>query len=142
MEARRSIIQSKTMSAEYEPMNVLLGTLPEFPDKVESYDLKVGGQVPSTAKEVLVYVFVTTTGEGEFQRGYYEISTSKGGKQFTQFLNVAVGQGVAAVNSANLWLPVGDGKLAVKLTHPDDAKKSIASKGGEDWSGVFVIGHR
>lgn len=130
------------MAAEYEPMNVLLGTLPEFPDKKESYDLKVGGDIPSTAKEVLVYVFVTTTGEGEFQRGYYEISTSKGDKQFTQYLNVAVGQGIAAVNSANLWLPVCDGKLAVKLVHPDDAKKSIAGKSGEDWSGVFAIGYR
>lgn len=98
--------------------------------------------MPSTAKEVLVYVFVTTSGEGEFQRGYYEISTSNKGKQFTQFLNVAVGQGIAAVNSANIWLPVGEGKLAVKLVHPDDAKKSIAGTSGEDWSGVFVIGYR
>ena len=130
------------MAAEYEPMNVLLGTFPEFPDKVESYNLGVGGQVPTTAKEVLLYVFVTTSGDGEFQRGYYEISTSKGAKQFTQYLNVAVGQDIVAVNSANLWLPVGDGKLQVKLVHPDDAKKSIASKSGEDWSGVFVIGHR
>ena len=142
MEERRSLVQSETMAAEYEPTQVLLGTLPEFPDQVTSYDLKVGGEVPGTAKEVLVYVFVTTSGEGEFQRGYYEISTNKGDKHFTQFLNVAVGQGVAAVNSANMWLPVGDGKLAVKLVHPDDAKKSIAGKSGEDWSGVFVIGHR
>lgn len=130
------------MSAEYEPMQVPLGTLPEFPDKITTYDLKSGGQVPSTAKEVLVYVFVTTSGEGEFQRGYYEISTSNKGKQYTQFLNVAVGQGIAAVNSANIWLPVGEGKLAVKLVHPDDAKKSIAGTSGEDWSGVFVIGYR
>ena len=133
------------MSAEYEPMKVPLGTLPEFPDKMTTYDLLKdleGGQVPSTAKEVLVYVFVTTSGEGEFQRGYYEISTSNKGKRFTQYLNVAVGQGIAAVNSANLWLPVGEGKLAVKLVHPDDAKKSIAGARGEDWSGVFVIGYR
>ena len=131
------------MSAGYEPMQpVSLGTLPEFPDKERKYDLIEGGQVPSTAKEVLVYVFVTTSGEGEFQRGYYEISTSNKGKHFTQYLNVAVGQGIAAVNSANLWLPVGEGKLAVKLVHPDDAKKSIAGTSGEDWSGVFVIGHK
>lgn len=143
MEVRRSFIQ--TMSAEYEPMQVSLGTLPEFPDEVTSYDLKEGGQVPGTAKEVLVYMFVTTSGEGEFQRGYYEISTSNGGKQFTQYMNVAIGQGVKAVNSANVWLPIGEGKLAVKLVHPDDAKKSIAGKSGEqnkDWSGVFVIGYR
>lgn len=130
------------MSAEYEPMKVSLGTLPEFPDQVVSYDLKVGGQVPSTAKEVLVYLFVTTSGAGEFQRGYYDIYTSKGDKHFSQFMNVAVGQGVTAINSANIWLPIGDGKLAVKLVHPDDAKKSIAGKTGEDWSGVFVIGYR
>lgn len=130
------------MSAEYEPMEVLLGTLPDLPDKVITYDLKGVTQVPSTAKEILVYVFVTTSGEGEFQRGYYEISTSNNGKKFTQFLNVAIGQGVAAVNSANLWLPIGEGKLTVKLVHPEDAKKSIAGTSGEDWSGVFVIGQR
>lgn len=123
-------------------MEVSLGTLPDLPDKVITYDLKEGGQVPSTAKEVLVYVFVTTSGEGEFQRGYYEISTSNKGKHFTQFLNVAIGQGVVAVNSANLWFPVGEGKLTVKLVHPEDAKKSIAGTSGEDWSGVFVIGQR
>ena len=123
-------------------MQESLGTLPEFPDQAAFYDLQVGGKVLSTAKEVLVYVFVTTSGEGEFQRGYYEISTSRGGKHFTQFMNVAVGQGVTAINSANMWLPIGEGKLAVKLVHPDDAKKSIASKTGEDWSGVFVIGYR
>lgn len=101
------------MSAEYEPMEVSLGTLPDLPDKVITYDLKEVGQVPSTAKEILVYVFVTTSGEGEFQRGYYEISTSNKGKQFTQFLNVAIGQGVAAVNSANLWFPrLGLGYIA------------------------------
>ena len=72
-----------------EPMNVSLGVLPEFHEEVKSYDLKVGGQVPGEAKEVFVYAFVTTSGEGGFQRGYYEISTRKDGKEFKQYMNVA-----------------------------------------------------
>ncbi|XP_078376979.1 uncharacterized protein LOC144660250 [Oculina patagonica] len=126
---------------EYEPMKVSLGTLPEFHEEMKSYDLKVGGQVPAEAKKVFVYTFVTTNGEGDFQRGYYEISTSKGGKQYTQYMNVATGQGVKAVNSANMWLPMGDGKLTVKLVHAE-GKKSIASGEHKDWSELFVIGYK
>ena len=51
------------------------------------------------------------------------------------------GQGVIAVNSANLWFPIGDGKLTVKLVHTE-GKKSIASGELKDWSEVFVIGYR
>lgn len=125
----------------YVPMKVSLGALPEYHEQVETYDLKVGGQVPGEAKEVLVYAFVTTNGEGEFQRGYYEISTSIAGQDYTQYMNVATGQGVKAVNSANLWLPMGDGKLKVKLVHAE-GKKSIKSEEHKDWSEVFVIGYR
>ncbi|KAJ7391937.1 hypothetical protein OS493_016242 [Desmophyllum pertusum] len=132
------------MSAEYEPVTVSLGPLPECHDEEKTYDLKGNDKVSSGAKEVLVYAFVTTHGEGEFQRGYYEISTAaKDGKKFTQYMNVATGQGVKAVNSANLWLPIGDGKLNVKLVH-SEGKKSIACKTDEhkDWSEVFIIGYR
>ena len=55
-------------------------------------------------------------------------------------MNVATGQGVMAVNPANLWFPVGDGKL--KLIHANDRKRSITEKREDDneWSGVFIIG--
>ena len=121
-----------------------LGAMPEFHDELKSYDLKVKGNIPAEAKEVLVYVFVTTHGDGNFQRGYYEMFTHQRGTKFTQFLNVATGQGVMAVNSANLWFPVGDGKLDLKLIHSSDRKRSIAGKREDDneWSGVFVIGYR
>lgn len=140
--------------AEYIPVVRSMGVLPEFPEQVATYDLKVDGGIPAEAKEVFVYLFVTTHGEGEFQRGYYEISTSKqvGAEKvhFAQYMNVATGQGIAAVNSANMWFPVtGDGLLTVKLIHAEGEKKSIAAKmiSGKkdvlkDWSEVFVTGYR
>ena len=125
--------------ALYVPMKTSMGSLPEFHDELKSYDLKV----PAEAKEVLIYTFVTTCGEGDFQRGYYEIYTTQDGKEFAQYMNVATGQGVKAVNSANLWFPVGDGKLNVKLIH-SDGEKSIAGKTEQhkDWSEVFIIGYK
>lgn len=130
----------------YVPFLAHLGDLPEFPDQGTTYDLKSNGQVPPDAKEVFIYVFVTTRGEGNFQRGYYKLFTSKAEKQFKQFMNVATGQGVMAVNSANLWFPMGDGKLNVTLKHDsNDKKRSIAGKTTQqhtEWSGVFVIGYR
>lgn len=128
--------------AGYEPMKVSLGALPEFHEEVKSYDLKVGGQIPAEAKEVFVYTFVTTNGEGPFQRGYYEIFTKKGDKEYTQYMNVATGQGVKAVNSANMWLPIGEGKVTVKLVHAEGPKKSIKSEEHKDWSELFVIGYK
>ena len=131
--------------AAYVPVTISMGALPECQDELMSYDLKSVDKIPAESKEVLVYTFVTTRGEGDFQRGYYEISTSQGKTAFTQYMNVAMGQGVIAVNSANMWLPVGDGKLKIKLTLPcSGGNKSIAGKTQEhnDWSGVFVIGYR
>ena len=59
--------------ATYVPLVTPLGELPEFPEEEKIYDLKMeGGGVPPEANEVFVYVFVTTHGEGSFQRGYYE----------------------------------------------------------------------
>ena len=123
-----------------------MGTLPESHEEAKTYDLRLDGGIPPGAKEVFLYVFVTTRGDGPFQRGYYELFTSHGKTKFTQFMNVATGQGVMAVNSANLWFPVGDGKFTVKLFHAsEDKKRSIAGKredGDTEWSGVFVIGYR
>ena len=123
-----------------------MGVLPEFPAQVKTYNLSVDGGIPPEAKEVFVYAFVTThAGDGEFQRGYYEMSTSllAGVEpiQYKQYMNVATGNGVTAVNSSNMWFPVADGQLTIKLIHPGDSKKSIAAK-QKDWSEVFVIGYR
>lgn len=127
------------MCALYEPVELSLGTLPEKNDDVKTYQL----QAPAEVKEVLVYAFVTTHGEGEFHRGYYEFSTNLKGKKFKQYLNVATGQGVNTVNSANMWFPVGEGKLSVKLVH-SEGEKSVAAKSDpqKNWSEVFVIGQR
>lgn len=102
----------------------------------------------SQRQEVLIYTFITSIGEGDFQRGYYEIYTSDDNKVFKQYMNVATGQGVNIVNSANLWVPMpADKVLRVKLHHPTSPtseKKHIAGKlaARQDWSDVFVIGFR
>lgn len=138
---------------DYIPVVKSLGVLPEYPDEVMKYDLTVAGGIPPKAEEVFVYVFVTTHGEGNFERGYYDISTSKQGGpvKYAQYMNVATGQGISAVNSSNMWFPMpDDGFLTVQLIHSGDKKKSIAAKlasGKKDvlndnWSEVFVIGYR
>lgn len=123
--------------ALYEPAKTSLGKLPECNEDVQTYEMKL----PDSANEVLIYTFVTTSGEGEFQRGYYEISTTKEGKKFTQYMNVATGQGVKAVNSSNMWFPKGDGILTIQLVHGSEKKTSIKGKVA-DCSEVFVIGYR
>lgn len=132
------------MSVPWYPMEVYLGKLPAFDQEEQAYNL----QVPANAKEVLIYTFITSIGEGDFQRGYYEIYTSDDNKVFKQYMNVATGQGVNIVNSANLWVPMpADKVLRVKLHHPTSPtseKKHIAGKlaARQDWSDVFVIGFR
>ena len=90
---------------------------------------------------------MTTIGNGSFQRGYYEIFTSGGGKDFKQYMNVATGDGINIVNSINAWFPVKDKReLKVKLYHPmslKSKKKHIAGKlEPRDWSDVYIIGYR
>lgn len=133
------------MSVPWTPVQVSLGGLPAFDQEEKVYKL----QVPADAKEVLIYTFVTSIGEGDsIQRGYYAISTSDGPTVFEQYMNVATGQGVNIVNSANLWVPVtSDKSLTVKLHHSTcskSEKKHIAGKlaASQDWSSVFVIGYR
>ena len=129
-------------------MEASLGKLPEFHQEMITYDLSSGGQVPDTAKEVLIFTFITSIGEGgELERGYYEFCTSDGVSDYKQYMNVATGQGINIVNSANLWIPVtADRKMKVKLHHSTSQrskKKSIAGKcAGQDWSEVFAIGYR
>jgi len=139
--------------AEYIPVVRSMGVLPELPDQEISYDLFRSGGLPVEAKEVFVYSYITTHGDGEFQRGYYDMSTAKKVGEhevkYAQYMNVATGQGMMAVNSSNMWFPVADGVLTIKLIHAGDKKKSIAAKMApgktdvlNDSSEVFVIGYR
>ena len=132
----------------WKPVEVSLGKLPEFDQQMIAFYLGSGGQVPDTAKEILIFTFITSIGEeGELERGYYEFSTSDGVNDYKQYMNVATGQGINIVNSANLWIPVtAERTLKVKLHHSTSQrskKKSIAGKcAGKDWSEVFVTGYR
>ena len=131
-------ITKPTMSAAlYEPIQKSFGTLPERNGEEKTYKL----ELPVKANEVLIYSYVTAHGEGKFHRGYFEFSTSQGEKKFTQFLNMATGQGINTVNSANMWFPFGDGTLTIKLVH-EEGDKSVAAVTDKDWSEVFVIGYR
>lgn len=137
------------MSAAWTPVEVYLGNLPAFDQEEKVYNLLQGNQVPRDAKEVLVYTFITSIGEGEsVQRGYYAIYTNDGDKVFKQYMNVATGQGVNIVNSANLWVPMSpDKSMTVKLCHSkcsESENNHIAGKlaASQDWSSVFVIGYR
>lgn len=88
-----------------------LGKLPENPNTWETYDLSKVKELPAATKEVLVYTFMTSIGEGSFQRGYFEIITSDDAKDYTKYMNVAYGNGVNIVNSINTWLPMPKDKL-------------------------------
>ena len=135
------------MSVAWTPVEVDLGCLPSTHEEVKVYNL-TDPQIPPNAKEVLIYTFITSIGEGEFQRGWYQISTSDGNKESKQYMNVATGKGVNIVNSANLWFPMtADKSLTVKLNHPGlerSQNKHIAGSlaASHDWSKVFVIGYR
>ena len=131
--------------AAYDPVEIELGPLPEYSGDEKEYTIT---GVPTGAKEILVYTFVTVKGEsGDFHRGYYEIATSAGGKRYTQYMNVATGDGITVLNSANLWLPFGaDGKLTAKLICADCEKGKKSIKGTTpvtgEWSDVFIVGYR
>lgn len=130
-------------TSQWETAEVLLGALPEHHNEEKTYDLSV----PPEAKEVLVYAYITAQGEGSFQRGYYEISTSdRAGSEYKQYMNVATGNGVTIVNSANLWFPKGNGMLKIKLVCADceSGKRSIrgVTPANVQWSDAFVIGYR
>ena len=135
------------MQCDWVPIQTAsLGKLPGYHEIEITYSFDLP-EIPAEAKEVLVYTFMTTIGEGPFERGYYEIFTSGGGKDFKQYMNVATGDGVNIVNSINAWFPVKDKReLKVKLYHPmslKSKKKHIAGKlEPRDWSDVYIIGYR
>ena len=135
------------MQCDWVPIQTAsLGKLPGYHEIEITYSFDLP-EIPAEAKEVLVYTFMTTIGNGSFQRGYYEIFTSGGGKDFKQYMNVATGDGINIVNSINAWFPVKDKReLKVKLYHPmslKSKKKHIAGKlEPRDWSDVYIIGYR
>ena len=135
------------MQCDWVPIQTAsLGKLPGYHEIEITYSFDLP-EIPAEAKEVLVYTFMTTIGKGPFERGYYEIFTSGGGKDFKQYMNVAAGDGVNIVNSINAWFPVKDKReLKVKLYHPmslKSKKKHIAGKlEPRDWSDVYIIGYR
>ena len=98
----------------------------------------------TTAKEFLIYTFVTTRHDSEkFERGYYEMYTSENDQQYKKYMNVATGPGITTIDSANLWFPMGDGKFKITLIHSPSKKTSIKNPlAGEQWSDVFLTGYR
>ena len=135
------------MQCDWVPIQTAsLGKLPGYHEIEITYSFDLP-EIPAEAKEVLVYTFMTTIGEGPFERGYYEIFTSGGGKDFKQYMNVATGDGVNIVNSINAWFPVKDKReLKVKLYHPMSLKSKKKHIAGElepqEWSDVYIIGYR
>ena len=134
------------MQCDWVPVTISLGQLPESDDDNPTiYPLT---QVPDGAKEVLIYTFMTSMGEGKFQRGYYELFTSGDGKDYKQYMNVATGDNFNIVNSLNAWFPFNkdEKQLKVRLYLPESLKrqkKHIAGKlQRQDWSEVFIIGYR
>lgn len=135
------------MQCDWVPIQTdSLGKLPGYHESEITYSFDLP-EIPADAKEVLVYTFMTTIGNGSFQRGYYEIFTSGGGKDFKQYMNVATGDGINIVNSINAWFPVKDKReLKVKLYHPTSLKSKKKHIAGElepqEWSDVYIIGYR
>jgi hypothetical protein len=84
------------------------GELPGTSGHTFTYDISKSN-VPSTAKEVLVYVWATTKGDDNFHRYYYRIETTDSTpRAYHQYMNAAASLDVS-LNSANLWLPVFEG---------------------------------
>lgn len=140
------------MQRDWVPVTVQIGKLPETVTE-NPVVLSLDKAIPNGAEEVLIYTFITSKGEGDFHRYYYQIYTSQDGRDYNQYMNIATGQDMNVINSANLWFPVktSDRNLRVKLvdaegqTGPRKSKlKHIAGKlqEREDWSDVFVIGYR
>ena len=124
----------------YTPVEISLGKLPVSCNETEEYDIT---GLPAEVNEILVYTFVTVRAarfRDPFQRGYYEISTTAGGNQYKQNMNVATGRRITILNSDNMWFPMGDDdKLRAKLICAE-GEESFPVK--EEWSDVFILGYR
>ena len=131
----------------YHPVApISLGKLPENDTQEVLLDVRAALENigVTTAKEFLIYTFVTTRYDSEkFERGYYEMYTSENDQQYKKYMNVATGPGITTIDSANLWFPMGDGKFKITLIHASSKKTSIKNPlAGEQWSDVFLTGYR
>ncbi|CAB4037418.1 Hypothetical predicted protein [Paramuricea clavata] len=113
----------------YTPIECYLGDLPDTSGSCCAKEYGLPGDVAVTAKEILVYLWVTTKGDEQFHRYYYQIETSDGKHSYPQFMNVAATEDIV-LNSSNLWLPVFKDQRKVKVTLTD-AEKSDKSKKGK-----------
>ena len=138
-----------------------LGELPEIKSGAEVFD--VSKYVAADAKEILVYVFISTSGgvSSRERRGVYEIFTEDKGKRYSQLMNFVVAKNDFVTNSANLWLPVLD-KKEFKIVLPaswslsggstvkpkkqyrnlNEAMSDFAKGDGSNYTGVFLMGYR
>ena len=90
----------------YTPVQVYLGDLPEASGADNAKEYSLCSHIPGTAKEILVYAWVTTKGDEKFHRYYYQIETFDNcQRQYPQYMNVAATHDVV-LNSSNLWMPV------------------------------------
>ena len=131
----------------YHPVEAIsLGKLPENDRQEVLLDVRAALESigVTTAKEFLIYTFVTTRHDSEkFERGYYEMYTSENDQQYKKYMNVATGPGITTIDSANLWFPMGDGKFKITLIHASSKKTSIKNPhAAEQWSDVFLTGYR
>ena len=140
------------MQRDWVPVTVHIGKLPETVTK-EPVVLSLDNAVPRGAEEVLIYTFITSQGEGDFHRYYFKFYTHQDGREYNHYMNIATGQDMNVINSANMCFPVktSDWMLRVMLVDAEEQKgakkskpKHIAGKlqEREDWSDVFVIGYR
>ena len=127
------------MQRDWVPVTVQIGKLPETVTE-EPVVLSLDKAVPNGAEEVLIYTFITSKGEGDFHRYYYKIYTSQDGRDYSQYMNIATGQDMNVINSANLWFPMGDdGKVRATLICPEDEDSFPVKK---EWSDVFILGYK
>ncbi len=141
-----------------------LGDLPKTAENIIEYCLPE--QVPADAKEVLLYLFVTTqTIAGDAKRGFYEVFTKDSDStQYSQYMNVVFAKDDVTINSANMWLPIfKEKKVYIRIPALYDLKTSatplvpcmkpakitfctlkeaVAACGKTMVSGVFVTGYR
>lgn len=72
---------------------------------------------------------------------------SGGGKDFKQYMNVVIGDGINIVNFINVWFFVKDKReLKVKLYYfmslKSEKKYIVGELEVQEWSDVYIIGYR
>ena len=86
------------------PVQDFLGALPDISGEVVEFSLPIN--IPETAKEILVFTWVTTRGDEAFHRYYYQLETFDTSlRTYPQYMNVAATENIV-LNSENLWMPV------------------------------------